>query len=278
MEMRPKKIACHYLKTWFIADFLIVMVDVGLKVTEIMAANSNDSLSYVRLLRVLRFLRFIRLLRLSKIATAVEIMYRRIKSPLLWLLMKIMNGLMLILAVNHYLAIAFLAIGLQNQASDVPNWIKIYELQNGNLDDFWDQYLTALHWSLTQFMPATNNVGPVTGPERVFAIFVVIVALAIFSSFVSSITTAVTALRAVKESNARAEAQVRQFFTERDLSADLLTHVRQCWAKKATQSYRLVESDLVMFQDDLPEKTRMRLHKERCSSKPCTTSTGCPTT
>ena len=36
---------------------------------------------------------------------------------------------MLILAVNHYLAIAFLAIGLQNQASDVPNWIKIYAPQ-----------------------------------------------------------------------------------------------------------------------------------------------------
>lgn len=258
LEFRPKRIAINYLKSWFLPDLVIVLVDVGLKVTELVAANSSDSLSYVRLLRVLRFLRFIRLLRISKVATAAEIFYRHVKSPLLWLLMKIANGLVLILMVNHYLAIAFVAIGLAHQESGTSNWIRFYELTETS---FWDQYLTSLHWSLTQFMPATNNIGPVSGDERVFAIFVVIVALAIFSSFVSSITTAVTALRAVKESKARAEAQIRQFFTERDLSAELLTHVRQCYTKKGTSSYRLVETDLQMLED-LPEKTRMRLHKE----------------
>lgn len=39
--------------------------------------------------------------------------------------------------------------------------------------------------SLTQFMPATNNIAPNTAEERVFAIFVVLLGLAVFSSFVT---------------------------------------------------------------------------------------------
>ena len=45
---------------------------------------------------------------------------------------------------------------------------------------------------------------------------------------------------------------------------------RQCWAKKATQSYRLVESDLVMFQDAWrnPEIAPFGFHGLSASLKP----------
>ena len=87
--------------------------------------------------------------------------------------------------------------------------------------DFWTKYLSSLHWlhgkqllhlhldsrlsrfgfdsfgarwlgrwhpganprSLTQFMPATNNIAPNTAQERVFAILIVLIGLAVFSSF-----------------------------------------------------------------------------------------------
>ena len=68
-----------------------------------------------------------------------------------------------------------------------------------NLDskDFWTKYLSALHWTLTQFMPATQNIAPNTASERIFAIVVVLIGLAVFSSFVSGVTNTVNQLRQI---------------------------------------------------------------------------------
>lgn len=57
-------------------------------------------------------------------------------------------------------------------------------------------YICAMHWSLTQFMPATNNIGPDNFWERIFAIMTVLVAVCLFSSLVGSITAAVGSFRA----------------------------------------------------------------------------------
>merc|ERR1719181_2010605 len=56
-------------------------------------------------------------------------------------------------------------------------------------------YTTSLHWSLTQFTPASMEVYPENARERTFAIVVLVFALVTFSSFVSSITNAMTHLR-----------------------------------------------------------------------------------
>eukprot|EP00438_Fugacium_kawagutii_P026712 Skav219970 [mRNA] locus=scaffold2879:389420:443892:+ [translate_table: standard] len=62
------------------------------------------------------------------------------------------------------------------------------------------RYATALHWSLTQFTPATVDVHPQNLVERTFAILVLIFGLVLFSSFVSSITASMTQLRNMQDS------------------------------------------------------------------------------
>merc|ERR1712232_66922 len=96
-----------------------------------------------------------------------------------------------IILVNHVLACVWYKIGEEN----VPGYGSWLE-HNDMLDKSTAyQYFTALHFSLTQFTPASMDVHPRNLSERMFSVVVLIFALCIFSSFVSSITAAMTYLR-----------------------------------------------------------------------------------
>ncbi|CAE7496928.1 unnamed protein product [Symbiodinium natans] len=158
------------------------------------------------------------------------------------------------LHVNHYLAIFFMAIGLQGKVDGRRNWLVEYDVQDTN---FWDVYAISLHWSLTQFTPATNNIGATNSIERLFAICVVLVALALFSSFLSSITNAVTALRAVRLDYASQEAQIRQFFNERNLPASLLAQVKAFMRLRSSAIRRVLEQDVKLLAE-LPDALKKK--------------------
>ncbi|CAL1169592.1 unnamed protein product, partial [Cladocopium goreaui] len=220
-----------------------VLIEVVIKLLEIIAATE---LSSVKVLRAVRILRFLRLLRLQKISRIIEVIAKHFTSLTFWL------------TVNHYLAIFFMAIGSRGVKNGGPNW----------LDTYTDEAIS-LHWSLTQFTPSTNNVGPISVPERLFAIAVVLVALALFSSFLSSITNAVNALRSVRLSSASQEAQIRQFFHERNLPAALLAQVK-ARRRAITTAFmrvrvaaisRMREKDVKLLLE-LPEALKRRLHTE----------------
>eukprot|EP00435_Cladocopium_sp_Y103_P061268 s105_g22.t3 len=255
---RPAKIARHYIRTWLLPDTALVLIEVVIKLLEIIAATDSEDLSSVKVLRAVRVLRFLRLLRLQKISRIVEVIAKHFTSLTFWLTVKIASGLVFILVVNHYLAIFFMAIGSQGVKNGGPNWLDTYTDEDYG---FWDTYAISLHWSLTQFTPSTNNVGPISVPERLFAIAVVLVALALFSSFLSSITNAVNALRSVRLSSASQEAQIRQFFHERNLPAALLAQVKAFMRVRVAAISRMREKDVKLLLE-LPESLKRRLHTE----------------
>lgn len=257
IEMRPRKIAWHYARSWFIPDLILVIIELLIKILEFVA-NTTEELGSVRVLRIVRVMRFLRLLRLQKIARIGELIAKHFTSLTFWLTAKIASGMVFILVVNHYLAIFFMAIGLQGRQDGVRSWLVAYEVED---TEFWDVYAISLHWSLTQFTPATNNIGPVNSLERLFAICVVLVALALFSSFLSSITNAVTALRAVRLDYETREAQIRQFFNERNLPAALLAQVKAFMRMRSSAIRRVLEKDVKLLAE-LPDALKKKLHAE----------------
>jgi len=258
IEMRPSMIARNYIRTWLLPDTILVLVEGVIKILELVAATGSEDLSSVKVLRAIRILRFLRLLRVQKISRMIEVMMKHFTSLTFWLSVKIASGIIFILVVNHYLAILFMVIGHQGLESGGPNWLEKYEAVDFG---FWDTYAISLHWSLTQFTPSTNNVGPISVPERLFAIGVVLVALALFSSFLSSITNAVNALRSVRLSSASQEAQLQQFFNERNLPAALLAQVKAFMTVRVPAIQRMRETDVKLLLE-LPEALKRRLHSE----------------
>ena len=89
--------------------------------------------------------------------------------------------------VNHVVACIWVALGTTDSAGGTW-WGEKYG--TADADDVPYQYLTSLHWSLTQFTPASIDVRPVNSVERAVVVVVIVLGMVIFSSFVSLITSA----------------------------------------------------------------------------------------
>merc|ERR1719436_424296 len=81
-----------------------------------------------------------------------------------------------------------------DQCSEVKYWqhvglVPVYETST------WCQYFTSLHWSITQFTPASMDVYATNVPERLFSIVILFWALVALSSIIGSVSASMTALR-----------------------------------------------------------------------------------
>merc|ERR1712232_125346 len=65
--MSRKEVAHNYLLTWFIPDFLVVGLDISVKIAEALFSIDSSSSAFGRMFRILRISRTIRLLRLLKL-------------------------------------------------------------------------------------------------------------------------------------------------------------------------------------------------------------------
>ena len=97
-------------------------------------------------------------------------------------------------------------------------WLVQHDLQD---DTRFYIYVTCMHWSLSQFTLATNNIAPSNAIERLFACGVVCFALLYFSSFISSVTNVVHQLRMLGAAEAKSQANLRAFISRKAISVSL---------------------------------------------------------
>ncbi|CAK0828465.1 unnamed protein product [Prorocentrum cordatum] len=105
------------------------------------------------------------------------------------------------------------------------SWIEFYLAERGIGDDLWLSYSTSLHWSLTQFTPASMEIFPRNVAERFFNVGIIVLALLVFSSFVSSITNAMNHIRNINATNTEQETRIRRYFRENSIHHDLASRV-----------------------------------------------------
>jgi len=124
------------------------------------------------------------------------------------------------------------------------------------------QYLTSLHWSLTQFTPATIEIHPMNERERLFATFTVLFGLLAFSTFLSNITSKMSILRSKYYEHQQNEDLLWRYFSENKVSVELGRCILDIHsAKMREQSRRLHEKDIAILED-LPYHLGKQLHLE----------------
>ncbi|CAE8687063.1 unnamed protein product [Polarella glacialis] len=259
LEMRPSVIAKTYVKSWMVPDMCILALDLFIFTMDYIfeGSNSSNPMMTLRLSRMLRLLRFVRLLRLRKLTDVMNLILARLRSEYLVLVSKFCSLTAYILIVNHYVACAWFLLGTIS-GEDV-NWITVARIEYAGMGT---QYLTAFHWGLTQFCPATNNIGPVNGFERGFAILLVLYAFIVFSSFVSAVTNASNQLRDVKMDRIRQENMMHQFIGNKQVSTDLWRRIQGFIVSRGlNERVRIKEKDIPMFLE-IPEGMRLQLHIE----------------
>lgn len=239
--MSLKRIACHYLRSWFPFDFFIISID-WLTVILTMSGNLKEApdgaglLRLGKVMRIVRSMRTLRLLRLVKLRQFVQFLFDLVENEWMSLLLGTFMNLLALVFVNH--GIACLWFWLGSATSPSTTWVKQYNFTNAGWED---QYVTSLHWSLTQFTPASSSVIATNPEERVFSVIVLLVAIVAFSSFLSGITSAMTRLRTINSHSFAQTLLLNKFLRQNQISRDL--------ASRVTRYVQLFQSHYQAFVD-----------------------------
>lgn len=263
IEMRPSMCFINYLKTWGVLDAAINLSDwisLTLYVVHSGSGEANHVLSGSRLLKYYRFLRVLRMFRLFKLMKAMSSYLDGMATEMMMVFTKLITTFLIIFVLNHYIACFWAALAKSN-STDEKTWLGQLQMDNSSNEY---QYVVAIHWAMTQFTPATNNVNPMNLRERVFAFFVVFFALVMFSSFLSGIARAVDDIKKMQIERYEEEAKIRRFIFERRVS---LHCARRIWNFYRTY-YKSAPVTMcfndVAFLAKMPKTIRMALHQD-CS-------------
>lgn len=252
-EMRIRKIVSHYFRGWFAFDFSIVVVDWLL-----LLFDSGDFVDWLRMTRIRRALRLLKLARFARHGAKFAQLNNFIISEELVSVMSIVQLLLLLVGINHFMSSGWYAVGTLDLRG--PCWTEAH-FGTEHTDSFWYRYLTSFHWSITQFTPASMEVTPTNVYERVFNIFAIFFGLVMFSSFVSSMTNSMTYLRHLNSEKRQQNQALRSYFTSRGLTLELSNSIMAYLRTNSQKVKRLQEADLSCLAV-LPSAFLKRLHEE----------------
>ena len=257
VEMRPKAIARNYLRKWFVMDLLVVAADWTLLLIAVQARSSIVQTARIaRVSRLVRISRAARVLRFGKFTRVFSGFFAQMKSDQARSVFSIFVMILCLVFANHYIACGWYWIGTRD---NLHTWLEKSDITERNTAF---KYTTALHWSLTQFTPASMDVSATNTPERIYSIVVLLFALVTFTSFVSSITTSMTDLRKMRSEPQRQQALLREYFYTNNLTAELGQRVwKYLWANHFSIKKRLHEQD-VSILSVLPEVLRWKIREE----------------
>lgn len=259
LEASLDQIARHYARTWFCFDIVVISVDWCLTVAgEVSSAMAADSVGYMRLGKTLRFLRLLRLLRLLKVQGLLSDFIERVQSEFCLIMLGIARVIVSIMLINHLIACSWYGIGTVFEGR-VDTWVYQNNLHDKELGY---KYTTALHWSLTQFTPASMEVVPENALERVFAVCVLLFAMVTFSSLVSSITNAMTQLRNLNSEQIEQTAMLRRYLGENKISVALMGRVWGCTQQVMDKSKSRIHEKDVAILALLPSTLKGDLQEE----------------
>jgi len=257
VEMQPKVVAKHYMKTWFPVDILLVLFDwCELAISSVIHAGEvgDDEL---RLLLMLRMVRLARLMRLAKMPEVFETFVAFVRSESLVVLMRIGKLMILIILVAHIVACAWFYIG--SERAGTLSWRGTERFANESVVHL---YATSLHWALIQLKAGGGDVYARSEGERIFSVVVILGAFIMAASFVSSITSAMTKLHIIAGRQSQQFSILRKYLNDNGISNELAIRVRQSAKHLLMEQERNTTEDQVELLELLSDPLRAELHFE----------------
>jgi len=190
-----------------------------------------------------------------------------IHSEVLLTALQVCQFIMGILLLNHYIACGWYGVGksAMSDATDFrDSWVSRLQVNTGHDISVGYAYSTSLHWSLTQFTPASMEIVPCNTYERLYTIFVMLFSFVLFSSMLSSITTSMINLRKKSEEKRKQMALVRRYITDKQVTLDLGNSISAFLRQHGygcNQRQPLHEDQIAAFKI-LPESLRTQMRCE----------------
>jgi len=265
VDLRLRSTAWAYAKSWFVVDCTLVILDWSLLlITHVVSFGgvfrSTKTLRFWRALKMLKFLRWYRMPKLYLNT------YNFLRTDLAQTTLTIVSWILGLLTLSHLIACFWYFIG---KAEESPSWVlvaqELYMQQShGREPGDWYLYLTALHWAMTQFTPASMEVSPRNLWERLYNLAVILVSLVLFPTCLTSITNCVAAFRKKNSDYRDARRDLSQYLQDNHISLDLSTRIQSVafaqYENKRTAS-RIHEPDVSLLKL-LPRSLKEQLHAQ----------------
>jgi len=260
--MSLRRIIPRHLKTWFLVDMLVVGPDWALKVSGFGGEQNTNGFS--RLLRGARAVRVLRLLRIMKLQHIVSMLYDLIEDEHSFLMAELVKMMCVILVLNHVIACGWFLVGTTGLSMGMPSWLSwsedFIELGTGY------QYATSLHWTLTQFTPASMDVVARNILERCYSIVILLFAMVAFSSIVGTVTTSMTVIRQMKDDKQKQFWKLRRYLNQRNISSDLTFRMLRFVEYQTGKEERTIQQGSVAMLGKLSDQLASELAHEMYAS------------
>lgn len=234
LVMNQRRIILRYLRTWFLIDLIVLGPDWFLRLwtgssggdpgmaIQNRSSSEGEMEDVANALRSIRVLRVVRLLRLLKVQRLMNLVYDILDSEYIFILFTLLKLTCLISVLNHVIACMWYGVGYITMENNERNWLENTNWKEDKESRVIDrsmvyQYTTALHWSLTQFTPASMDSFARNVPERILSIVIVFFALIGFSSIVGSVTNSVAQLQALHGNSRRQFWLLRKYLNEKGI-------------------------------------------------------------
>eukprot|EP00439_Symbiodinium_sp_Y106_P063550 s2061_g9.t2 len=205
-----RRIAKNYLKTWFFLDVVVLAPEW----MERLGSAGEESGEAFKIIRSFRFLRTLRLLRLLKLQKLLAMVYDLIDSEFTFIMFTCIRLIFFIVVLNHCIACVWYWVGKSSLEGGYDSWMNIGGVPIIEAS-FPYRYTTSLHWSLTQFTPASMEISARNTGERVFSIMILFFALIVFSSVIGQVTSSMMSLQNMQASSRKQFWLLRRFLNAR---------------------------------------------------------------
>jgi len=262
VEMRPRRVARHYLCTWLLFDLLLVALHVSERALSSAGVSGVTRLdmSMPRVLRVLHWLRLLRLLRVVRFYRVPEIaraVTRTLQAEHIGILAGILRILVALLAVAHLLACGWYGIGSRDGAT--ASWLEDMDLGDAGVGL---RYAASLHWSVGQFTGEAEITMPRTLRERAFAILALLCGFVVSTYAVAGITSSMTRLQILAAGQSQKMAMLKQFLRAHGISAHVALRVQRNAMFALAQKKKHASEASIELLNLISEPLRIEVHYE----------------
>lgn len=259
VEKSPKKVALNYLKTWFLPDLSIVVLDWVIIATGTHAGASR-SWRAGKIFKAVKVIRAVRLVRLFKMIRMMQSLMDKVQSLKMVIYMKVAYLTLGVLLCAHYICCYwYLIASMDTTGTTGTTWVKDKGLESASVGTL---YLNALFWSLAQSGFASIDVHPTNEMEQAYASGVTVTWLLLVMVVLSTFTIWALQLRDAGLEQEKQEAGIRTYLTENQVTPKVrnqcLRFFRLNYKKLMRRTH---EADIPLF-NDLPVTLRVELHKQ----------------
>ncbi|GMI14929.1 hypothetical protein TrVE_jg6054 [Triparma verrucosa] len=251
------RVAKHYLKTWFILDFLssipFDLMEAGFQDTSY--AKLMKSGKFVKVFRMLRITKMVRFMKGSVIAEQFDDWVNMAASRHTMRMVKLLIGTMF---ASHLNCCLWAGIGNAGD-DDSGSWIIYYDAylshEDGfDVDDLGSKYLAAMYWSIqTMTTVGYGDIVPQNDAERAYSIFSMLLGGGYYGFIVATMASLVSNLDANAKSYYEKMDNVTSYMKKRKFPKVLFRKMRKYYKHYFEQRTALNESEIL---DDLSSQLR----------------------